>query len=144
MIWTLFLYSLFDQDEELHEDVKKILEGANLEEVTMKTVIKQVSVNIISAVSFNSPQVIDRKKIYIAPPPASLTLQAWPPWCYLILQSMSLPVTCWSNTCCTMICFTDAMACVHQALPSLRRLLLHGSGNCGEACYMSLPCVTTW
>ncbi|CAI9739783.1 protein DEK-like [Octopus vulgaris] len=29
-------------DEELHEDVKKILEGANLEEVTMKTVIKQV------------------------------------------------------------------------------------------------------
>ncbi|GAB1610680.1 protein DEK-like [Argonauta hians] len=29
-------------DDDLHEDVKKILEGANLEEVTMKTVIKQV------------------------------------------------------------------------------------------------------
>ena len=31
------------QEDEIKETVKKILDGANLEEVTMKTVCKQVS-----------------------------------------------------------------------------------------------------
>ena len=34
--------SLSPQDEELREDIKKILEGANLEVVTMKSVCKKV------------------------------------------------------------------------------------------------------
>lgn len=38
------------QNDELKEVVKKILDGANLEEVTMKTVVKQVRPFFILAV----------------------------------------------------------------------------------------------
>ena len=35
-------FQIISKDEELREVIKKILDGANLEEVTMKTVCKQV------------------------------------------------------------------------------------------------------
>ena len=37
------------QDDELKDVIKKILEGANLEEVTMKTLCKQVHIKYLTS-----------------------------------------------------------------------------------------------
>lgn len=41
-IWFIYYYILHSQDEQIRSYVKEILDKANLEEITMKTVCKQV------------------------------------------------------------------------------------------------------
>lgn len=41
-IWFIYIYLLHLQDEQIRSYVKEILDKANLEEITMKTVCKQV------------------------------------------------------------------------------------------------------
>lgn len=41
-IWYINYYILYSQDEQIRSYVKEILDKANLEEITMKTVCKQV------------------------------------------------------------------------------------------------------